>query len=501
MADAETAAESTAVADAEAQPPAEAPTGDKMAVDTPCVEQPGAAAADDKPVVETPAEEQAGEKKSEAEAAEDKPAGEEPGKEEKPASESAAPAAESSAEAKAGDEKGAAPGGEDAAATGSAPALKGTLSERLQNKGVEIDGPGAKHVPLTAESLALNAAVAPAHTTLAVTASEQKELFTPLADQGAAAIEAEKKRREHTEAELLKGVIGTIKRWVQECLASDEKKDQLLKKGSLKCKVQARWSEGLHTKLKEYVEKYGGKLHAASDQDGADKGPAWANAATVRDEKWLIAFDAAAFQAFMTKHPEIVEPPEDKVRSFVKDFVSGADLNNMSMRQVMDAMTKKFGKLRPTLMARVKCMVTEEVVIITTKTTDKRKKDEKDGGPAAKKMKTGAAVRIERPEDVTWAEAALVPFGLKAESDQPVVRAPAEVALPILEGLRSFQNMEDFRSLLKTTKIGKVINSFRHHPDGAVAKTSKELLMCWKAAIALKKPGARVGAADTAAKS
>merc|ERR1712176_1291094 len=76
---------------------------------------------------------------------------------------------------------------------------------------------------------------------------------------------------------------------------------------------------------------------------------------------------------------------------------------------------------------------------------------------AAKRIKTGPTATIKGNEDILWAEATLAPLGLSPDGE-PVVKAPAAVARPILEGLKAFQGMDSFRELLKTTSIGKVIN-------------------------------------------
>merc|ERR1712048_1461781 len=44
-------------------------------------------------------------------------------------------------------------------------------------------------------------------------------------------------------------------------------------------------------------------------------------------------------------------------------------------------------------------------------------------------------------------------------------------------------DLGEFRELLKSTQIGKVVNAFRKHPNSEVSATAKQLVTCWKAAI------------------
>merc|ERR1712048_87911 len=181
-----------------------------------------------------------------------------------------------------------------------------SLSERMKERGLALNS----------SSKSKDAG----HHQLAVSNAEQQQLFTPLAAQGAKAVEDEKRRKKETEQELLADVKSTLKKWVQECLTSEDKRKKLLEKGRLKCAFQATWSEGLNKKLKGLVENYGGKLVADGEKEGKEKKPAWVTAAELRKEKWLVAFDAAAFENFMRNHPEVVDPPEEGVKNTVRDY-------------------------------------------------------------------------------------------------------------------------------------------------------------------------------------
>ena len=381
------------------------------------------------------------------------------------------------------------------------------MTDRLKAKGVDIPGEapgiGVGASSLTAAALAAAASADLAqHAPLAVSASEQKQLFTPLVDQGSKAVEAEKQRRDANETEVMASVRGILKRWVQESLANDEKRQKLRDNDAvLKCRVQARWSEGLNKKLKVLVAEYGGRLLADSDKDGAVKPPAWATAAELRTAKWLVGFDAAAFERFMTAHPETVEPPEDKVRSFVKEFIRNADLQTLKVYDLLEGLQLKFGKLRRPSLERAKGMALVEIMEVHETGVKRTAPGLGKGG--GKKQKTQlreeVKARIEKDEDVRWAEAALVPLGFKKDSDEPVVRSPQSVALPILMGMKGFQDMRNFRELLKSTKIGKVVNAFRHHPSPEVAKIAKDLVASWKVALAAGKKKSKEAAEVAAA--
>jgi len=296
----------------------------------------------------------------------------------------------------------------------------------------------------------------------------------------------EKRRKKETEQELLADVKSTLKKWVQECLTSEDKRKKLLEKGRLKCAVQATWSDGLHKKMKALVDSYGGKLAADGEKEGKEKKPAWTAAAELRKEKWLVTFDAAAFESFMRSHPEVVDPPEDGVRSVVKEFIFGHDIQAMRIKDLLEALQRKFGSLRRPLLDRAKSMCAEyiqEKTEMDEKKGEKRKKDSgKGAGKKAKPEPVSKKARIERPEDVTWAEATLVPLGWRPDGE-PVLKSPAAVAAPILHGLKDFQEFGEFRELLKSTQIGKVVNAFRKHPNSEVSATARQLVTSWKAAI------------------
>lgn len=404
-------------------------------------------------------------------------------------------------------------------------APKGDLASRLKNKGLQLPSevPSLSHTSASASlsgglgfsvnsasssrgSKARGGAAAsgrgagavgsaaappgvPEHHMLSVSEAEKRQLFTPLAQQGTGAIEEERRRKAEGEKDRLKEVKSTLKRWVQECLAREEKRKKLQEKGILKCRVQAKWSEGLHESLKQLIAGYKGKLSADCEKENnggtpgkpGEKYPSW----LPRNERWLVGFDAAAFEAFMVAHPEVVEPPEPKVRLFVEEFVaSDARVDKARLKQLCEALEAQFGPLRQPLLDRAQALA-EDAVALRTKKGTKRKEaaSEKEQAAGAKRPKAEAP-KIETLQDAAWAASALAPMGLGGEggSSSPVVRVPAVVAVPVLEGLRSLEGVSIFHEALRSTPVGKVVNSYRHHPSAEVAAVAKDLVTSWKAA-------------------
>ena len=80
---------------------------------------------------------------------------------------------------------------------------------------------------------------------------------------------------------------------------------------------------------------------------------------------------------------------------------------------------------------------------------------------------------------VERANATLVPMGL-SKDHQPVVRAPASLAGPILSALRNVDAIPHFRETLKTSTLGRTVNAFRSHQNPEISKLAKELVSSWK---------------------
>jgi len=395
-------------------------------------------------------------------------------------------------------------------------ARKEPLAARLKEKGADLMGDVAPLSAMRAELSSGGVSALTSHAELG-TAKEQavqKRLFTPLALQDTKAQQDEKKRKEQAEMAVVDTVRKTLRKWVQETLSQEElgqKRQAFMKKGILKCKVKATWSEGLHEKLKELVAEYGAKLMADGEKangDGKSATP-W----LARNERWLVGFDVAAFQRYINKHPEVVDPPEEKVRHQVDEFMESVDVQTMRIRDLYEHLAGRFGPLRRQLLERTRQMAgecierrSEAEARELAKKSGKRKAEAQLGreipsakkGPAAGKGKgKGGAnkeigkpkARIENHFDAIWAAGTMAPLGLwpdgSPEAGTPVVRASVTVLAPILEGLKEVHKLDGFREILKRTGLGKILNSFRHHPVGEIAKTCRELVANLKVACAV----------------
>lgn len=355
----------------------------------------------------------------------------------------------------------------------------GDLAERLKSKGLSLisaaPAPLGGSEPLKAASLgggdaAARAAARAAPTPLGMSKSEKRDLFTPLQGQGEKALKKEKVRQLEGEEELFQSFQNTLRKWVQECLARDGKRDKLIEKGALVCRLQAKWSEGLHGKISKYVKGYGAKLAAEGEKNDV-KRVAWLPS----NEKWMVGFDIAALEAFAEAHPDVVEPPCAHVRNVVDDLVAKGQIPSSpeALTQVLEG---RFGPLRKACVDRARYLA-------KAKKGSKRK-----GGPgtdpesAANPRKTS----MEALEDVTWAVSTLAPVGLRPDSGELVLRAPAAIVVPIFEALRALEDRTDLVQLLKDTGLGKVVAAYRHHPNQKVANMSRDVVNSWKAACKKK---------------
>lgn len=373
------------------------------------------------------------------------------------------------------------------------------LAARLKNRGVELPSFSAEGL---AGPAALSAAtvgfggkrrpasgVAPAaaiqHAPLAASSAE-RNLFTPLAEQGGGAIKEEQRRKEAGEKDLLHEVKVTLKKWVQECLARDEKRAKLLEKGMLKCRVQAQWSEGLHEKMKALIATYEGKVmvDGGKENEGTKKEhPSW----LPRQEKWMVGFDATAFQRFVDSHPEALEPGHLSVCKFIDDFAENAQIDTMRVKDFSEALEARFGPLRRPLLDRAKELVVNAIKARhdpASKKGIKRKGDETQQGAGAKRPCQDPKIpQISSKIDAAWAAALLAPFGLGGEGGASLVlRAPAATAKPLIEALRPLDTFPFFHDALRETQLGRILAAYRSHSCPAVAQSAKELVAAWKAA-------------------
>merc|ERR1712113_307751 len=82
------------------------------------------------------------------------------------------------------------------------------------------------------------------------------------------------------------------------------------------------------------------------------------------------------------------------------------------------------------------------------------------------------SAKIVDEKDVQWAIVLMAPWGFSTtEGDpKPILRSPQVVVMPLLAGLKDLEKQKNFRELLRTTNLGKAVNSLRLHPPSAEVK-------------------------------
>merc|ERR1712151_244980 len=90
--------------------------------------------------------------------------------------------------------------------------------------------------------------------------------------------------------------------------------------------------------------------------------------------------------------------------------------------------------------------------------------------------------RLENTNDVMWMKDTLAPLGLSEDGGRPIVRCPTSIAGSLLQELKSLKSMGNLNEILKSTQIGKVVNSYRHHPSPKISEAARELVTGWKEA-------------------
>mmetsp|Transcript_38232 Transcript_38232/g.57060 ORF Transcript_38232/g.57060 Transcript_38232/m.57060 type:complete len:164 (+) Transcript_38232:1-492(+) len=158
----------------------------------------------------------------------------------------------------------------------------------------------------------------------------------------------------------------------------------------------------------------------------------------------------------------------------------------MRVKDMYTALENRFGPLRRALLERAKQWAAEAV---EKRMQEDQKKPEKKKGPVKRPVEAAEEdenkkARIETQQDVDWAVAVLAPLGFRTTTPDalPLVRPPAAVVAPILEGLQDLRGKKDFKDLLKKTQIGRAVSGLRRHSDREVAKTARSLVGNWKAA-------------------
>ena len=124
-------------------------------------------------------------------------------------------------------------------------------------------------------------------------------------------------------------------------------------------------------------------------------------------------------------------------------------------------------------------MAKEEVEARQLRDSKRGSKQQKEEPKIRKTKEEEHRVMILDVKDVEWANATLAPMGL-SKDHQPVVRAPASLAGPILSALRNVDAIPHFRETLKTSTLGRTVNAFRSHQNPEISKLAKELVSSWK---------------------
>jgi hypothetical protein len=347
-----------------------------------------------------------------------------------------------------------------------------SLAERLKEKGYDLpaERPAVpRHANLTTAS----------HKELSLSAREKNTLFTPVVTNTQKVVQAEEKFKRECGKDLLKGVKKTVTTWVQECIADPEKIEKLKEKGMVKCRVQAQWSKDLNDDLHAFVENFGGRVAAACEKENAAaQRPAWEKYAA-RDEKWIIAFDATAFERFISSHPQVLGPSDLRLREFIEEHSRRVDIETSTIRELLNALEFKFGPLTQATKSRAQRIVSE--VVNGLEEARQHGQSKRAGANAAKRPRLAAAghAGLSSPDDAAWAAALLAPLGLRPGSKELMIKAPLVVLAPTLASLKSLQASAE---LLRSTNLGIIVASYRHHSNLDIARVAKELVLSWKAA-------------------
>ena len=314
------------------------------------------------------------------------------------------------------------------------------------------------------------------HKKLQISAKENLQVFTPLEVRGGDAVKAEQKRNREIEKDRLKGAQNLLVRWVQESLASKEKKDKLHEKGFRKCRFQLQWSTNLNKDLRAFVAGFGGRIAAAGDTPQAEE--------ALRNF-WMVAFDFSAFERLMKAHPKVLGPSDVGLKKFIEDHINTIDIENTTVKKLIQASESKFGPITPATKTRVKQIAAEVVGRIAKYGADgKVAKNQKTSTAGPKKPVVQIQSILKSPEDATWAAEMLAPLGIHAGTQEPAVKSPVSVVARVLAGLKSLEPTAD---LLKTTGLGIIVNNYRSHASPEVASAAKELISTWKQTCLTKK--------------
>lgn len=257
--------------------------------------------------------------------------------------------------------------------------------------------------------------------------------------------------------------------------------------------------------------------------------------------KWMISLDAPALQHYVFKHPQVVGVTDQKLEKFSESFAAKADITTVKIHTFLKSLERRFGEQLEERKPRILRVMTEFLQkrvdeekaaaalkaqeegtedqepeaeaqeAEQSKTKAKGKAKAKAKGKAKAKPKASKSmdpqkerknvstagsskknappkedpdhVKIKEGDerDLMWAARVLAPFGM-TEGGEIVVKPPVNQALPLMKSLRQLSTWTSLKQHLQKTKLGRVVNALRRHPDSEVAGLARELMESWKEA-------------------
>jgi len=201
--------------------------------------------------------------------------------------------------------------------------------------------------------------------------------------------------------------------------------------------------------------------------------PSWEQHLGARDEQWVVAFNAAAFERFIKAHPKVLGPMDARLKQFVEEHILKVNVQDVTVRMLLEACHNKFGPCSPTVKNRIKQCAAEIVQKVSKYPAAKKNKEAKQPVKVTSTLTSNL--------DAKWAAEVLAPLGLLQGKEQLAATSPASVVLPILEALRTLNPTKD---LLKETELGIIVNLYRQSQTPEVAAAAKELIASWKETVA-----------------
>ena len=134
----------------------------------------------------------------------------------------------------------------------------------------------------------------------------------------------------------------------------------------------------------------------------------------------MVAFDFPAFERFMKAHPKVLGPSDVGLKKFIEDHINAIDVENTTVKKLIQASESKFGPITPATKTRVKRIAAEVVGRIAKYGADgKVAKNQKTSTAGPKKLVVQMQSILKSPEDATWAAEMLAPLGIHADTQKP----------------------------------------------------------------------------------